>query len=376
VRLAWLRPAPLDPANPIDDTSALIDAMRARHTIDTFDERRAHDLVWMRLRQPFDVCIYELDDTAAHRYVWPYLLRFPGIVLLRSASLNRSRAAALRHEQQRDAEARERTFSGWPMLRAPLLASRLVAVPHESVAENLRNDYPEARIRHLPVGVPASGMSPLPPGDRTRFGFIHNGDDRQVGILERAAQRARAGGAPVALIVDRDARRVFHASDVVLALHWPSEGHPLVDAVATMAARRVPVVFDTLETADWPSLDPQTWQPRGPALRGRPFDAAQGRPICVSIDLRDEEHSLMLAMRRLAADEELRRKTADAAWAWWRTEATVERTTTAFEALLEEALSLPPPQRPADWPPHLTADGTEGAREILAEIGVTVDFLR
>ena len=369
MRLAWLRPAPLDTANPIDDVSALIDALRARHTIDTFDERRAHDLVWMRVRQPFDVCIYELDDTAAHRYVWPYLLRYPGIVLLRSASLYRSHATALRHEQRRDDEVRERMFGGWPMLRAPLLASRLVVVPHESVADSLRDDYPEARIRHLPAGVRANDVLAPPTDGRTRFGFVHVGDDRQAGVVQRAAGRARDGGAPVELTVDPDARRVIAASDVVLALHWPSEGHPLVEAVAAMAARRVPVVFDTLETADWPSLDPQTWQRRAAA------GAERGEAICVSIDLRDEEHSLMLAMKRLAADGELRRALADASHAWWRTEATIERATAAFDMLLEEAVSLPPPQRPADWPSHLTADGTERAREILAEMGVAVDFL-
>jgi hypothetical protein len=34
-----------------------------------------------------------------------------------------------------------------------------------------------------------------------------------------------------------------------------------------------------------------------------------------------------------------------------------------------------PPPRPLNWPHHLAADGTQRARELLGEFGVTVDFL-
>jgi hypothetical protein len=365
MHIAWLRPTSVDGASPLDDTAALIDALRDRHTIDVFDERRAHDLVWLHARTPFHMCVYELDDTSAHQYVWPYLLRYSGIVLLRNVSMYRSRSRALERQQRRDDLARELEFSRRPMLRAPLVASRAVGVAHRSIADALRIDYPEANIRHLPIGIrPITSSSP-PARAETTFGFLDTGDRRQVDVLRRAAQRARDAGAHVELLIDRDLH-ALHAADVVMALHWPTNGNPLADAIAVMASRRASVVFDTLETADWPSLDPQTWQPRA---------GGSDRPICVSIDLRDEEHSLMLTMRRLAADGELRRALGEAAHAWWRREATVERASAAFESLLEEAVSLPPPPRPVDWPAHLTADGTERAREMLAELGVSVDFL-
>jgi hypothetical protein len=94
------------------------------------------------------------------------------------------------------------------------------------------------------------------------------------------------------------------------------------------------------------------------------------------VDPRDEEHSLSLALRRLASDSSLRGELGRAAQAWWRQHATVDHAARAWRSIIEEAATLTPPQRPANWPRHLTADGTERAREILGEFGTSVDFLR
>jgi hypothetical protein len=76
-----------------------------------------------------------------------------------------------------------------------------------------------------------------------------------------------------------------------------------------MAAGKPVIVFETLVTAGWAALDPQTWQPRG-------FGRESADPVAVSIDPRDEEHSLMLAIQRLSSDPGLRARLADAAQAW------------------------------------------------------------
>jgi hypothetical protein len=39
--------------------------------------------------------------------------------------------------------------------------------------------------------------------------------------------------------------------------------------------------------------------------------------------------------------------------------------------ILQEAATLEPPPRPDDWPTQFGADGTELAREILGEFGLT-----
>jgi hypothetical protein len=134
-----------------------------------------------------------------------------------------------------------------------------------------------------------------------------------------------------------------------------------------MASRRPLVIFEDESSAGWPLLDPQTWQPRG-------FDSGAA-PIAISIDPRDEEHSLVLAFRRLARDASLRTQLAEAGARWWAQRATLARATAAWEAILHDAATMVAPARPPGWPLHLTADGTERARTLLGEFAVTVDFL-
>ena len=147
-----------------------------------------------------------------------------------------------------------------------------------------------------------------------------------------------------------------------LTLEWPPKGDAPTPALAAMSAGKAVVAFETEETADWPALNPQTWKPRD-------FPGVGGHPIIVSIDPRDEEHSLKLAMRRLSTDAALRQQLGDAAREWWTTHATVGHAVKAWEAIIAEALTLPP------LAPRLTPDDGSGrAREILSEFGVTVDL--
>jgi hypothetical protein len=185
-------------------------------------------------------------------------------------------------------------------------------------------------------------------------------------MIRKAVERATDAGARLELMTDTPPDRVLQDADVIVALEWPSSNEQ-AKALAAMAAAKTVVVLETESTAGWPALNPQTWQPRG---------SADEHPIVVSIDPRDEEHSLFLALRRLAGDEGLRHELGTAAHAWWRGRATVEHAARAWRTVLSEAASLAPPQRPPNWPGHLTADGTERARAILGEFGTGVDFLR
>ena len=145
MRLAWFRPASgardvsasrdARPA-PTDDTALLIEALAPRHDIEVIVARRAHDFVWQHARTPFDLCIYELDNTPAHQFIWPYVLHYPGVTLLRSVAV-------------------PHLVSGGrgPRTSFPLHASRIVVVPHAPVAEILQDDYPAARVRAITPGV-------------------------------------------------------------------------------------------------------------------------------------------------------------------------------------------------------------------------------
>jgi hypothetical protein len=126
-------------------------------------------------------------------------------------------------------------------------------------------------------------------------------------VLDRALARASAAGACAAMAGDGTLVRALKEADVVVTLAWPPADEGRSAALAAMAARKTVIVLETTLTAEWPALDPQTWRPRG---------FTTDAPIVVSLDPRDEEHSLMLAIQRLSSDPGLRARLADAAQAW------------------------------------------------------------
>ncbi len=406
MRLAWFRPAHAVPP-PGDDLATVIAALSERHAIDVVDQARAHDFVWLQARRPYDLCVFELGDTAAHAYIWPYLLHYPGVLALRATSLHASRTTTLMHRRGRqdyDAEMRfsegaprttiawHVTQGTWPMLRVPVLASRLVAVADADWAETLRQAYPTARVRYVPVGVAtptpsgtdashtahvAGGSNIASQGVAGQGGVKRSGtgstlrvavlDGHAVDVVDRAIARAWTEAAPIERDVVTDARALPRDAQVVVAIGRPALGATLVAALAGLAAGIPMIVAETGDTAAWPALDPHTWQPRGYS------DAAP--PAVISLDPRDEEHSLMLALRRLASDVALRQQLGRDGRAWWAAHHTPQHATCAWEALIREAVTLAPPPAPEDWPAHLTADGTELARRIASECGLEFDAL-
>lgn len=365
MRLAWCRVA-TDLSPRLDDTAVLIDELRSHHDITCIDRRTLHDLVRLSFRQPFDVHIFELADTDDDEVLWPYVMHYPGILRLRSTSLHHSRTSSLlRQRRSRDREA-ELVFTRGDLSAAPMLAARVVVVSDEHRAAVIRQTYPTVNVRVAPIGQPGPGQTR--PNSTTSDAFV------RIGVLGHAirqtivnaAQRASESGARIELVADTSPDRVLDDSDIVLHLPWPPRDD-LTPAIAALAASRPLVIVESESSAGWPSLDPQTWQPRG-------FDT-KNAPIAIAIDPRDEEHSLMLALRRLATDARLRSDLATAAHAWWSARATVDHAVAAWQSILQDAAAIAPPAHPPGWPPHLTADGTERARELLGEFAVSVDFL-
>ena len=363
MKVAWFLARPSATPHPIDDTPSLLAELGSRHQIDLYDEQRAHDFVWRQWRSPYDVCVYELTDRADAAFVWPYLLRYPGIVRLRSSSLGRTRAQMLHRMRRAGDYAAEVAVAGRDALRIPLAASRLVVVGDEYIAHALQAEYPEARVRHAPLSVPDCGP-PMRPAHATPIFGVAGESSR--GLIMGGAERARAAGTPIELRLDVVTTEGLRECDVVLSLPWPSVPEPPIAALFAMACGRPAVVYESAATAHWPALNPQTWQPRAF------YDGAD--PVVVSIDPRDTEHSLMLTMRRLAVDHGLRTTLSEAALVW-RHAHTPTTAAAAWDALLAEAAEIQPRPLPAGWPAHLTADGTERARAILSEFGVRVDFL-
>ena len=63
---------------------------------------RAYDFPVRHERQPYDLIVYQLGNAACHGYMWPYLLRWPGLVVLNDAALHHARAQALLADKRAD----------------------------------------------------------------------------------------------------------------------------------------------------------------------------------------------------------------------------------------------------------------------------------
>jgi hypothetical protein len=120
------------------------------------------------------------------------------------------------------------------------------------------------------------------------------------------------------------------------------------------------VIVDLSHLADVPSFDPRTWQPHG----GR----TSAEPLCIAVDILDEDHSLGLAMRRLATQPALRERLGRAATEYWRREHAPEHMVEDYLALIDRALhrTIPQPALPA----HLLADGGRLLDAIASQFGV------
>jgi len=343
MRIAWFRAAVPDVSDPLDDTAALLDELRRAHDVDVIVESGAHDFVWQHFLRPWDLCVYELDNSRAHEFIWAYLINYAGVVMLRSTDIAH--------------------------VRVPLFASRCVVTSTVAAADLLRARYPEVDVR---VGGPV-GSAPLVNesshvarsgadlrGPRFIRFAVFDDRTRDAAVIDRAVQRARDAGA-VFEVLNPEAD-VITACDVVIAPGWPPSHQIPVAVIAGMAAGKAVVTMEMDADAEWPAIDPQTWRPRGMAV--------SEPPIAVTIDPRDEEHSLMLAIRRLSSDGALRERLGEAAHAWWKSHATPAHAAATWNQILEEAVRLSPPPRPDDWPKQFAEDGTELAREILNEFGL------
>jgi hypothetical protein len=323
MRLAWFRATPPDSGD-LDHLGPVIARLRRSHELEMVSEAHAFDFAWKHGRHQYDLCVYESGRDRADAFVWPYLLHYPGVTILDHRDVREPRV--------------------W-------LGSRAIVVFDAAVARSLEDEHPGARLRHVPVAMSAVNTSARSPGSQLRLGIVYRS---RAGVVERAVQRARDRGAAVRL-VER-----LEDADVLAALEWPPTAGPPVGALYAMASGRPAIVLEVEATAGWPALDPQTWQPRG---------FSSDPPIAISLDPRDEEHSLTLAIVRLASDPGLSAALGAAGYAWWSGHASVERAVARWEEVLAEAASV------GVVSPQRVADGTERAQTVLEEMGVTVDFL-
>ena len=424
-RIAWFSPLPPSMSGIAAYSAEILPLLRARtHEIDTYTDSNAHEFVWRHRRQPYELTVYQLGNASCHDYMWAYLFRYPGLVVLHDAQLHQARALFLTkrwtprlrdymaevHANHPDAPAdlpylvlarqADGMYQHWPMIRLVLERAKLTLVHNRWLAQELRQTYPAAAVDAIDMGVAASGPVPHSPKQQlTRaVGSIPN--DAVIvsafgGVTpeKRIPQLIRALGA----IAERHPQ--VH---LVLVGNRVAHYDPVADAESCGVKDRVHltgfVADDELPTflagtdicacLRWPTnretsaswlrclaagrptivtalahLDEvPTLDPRG----WRVLDTARSprMPVAVSIDPLDEDHSLQLALERLVSDSHLRDRLGRAGQEWWSTHHQLEGMASGYEDAIHHALAAPVPS-PA-LPEHLLADGTSELR-VLAK---------
>ncbi len=393
--------------------------------------RSAHDFVWEQRRAPYDLTVYQIGNSSHHDYAWPYLFRYPGLAVLHDAHLHHARAAALLRERraghyraefaanQPDShpDAAELAVAGfdshllygWPFTRLVVRASRMTAVHAPIVRAALAEDNPDATVEliRLGHGTPLSDADIASRGAAARgrlgipsaallFGcFGGLSPDKRIpqvlGAFQAllpyapAARLLLAGAAARHYDVAEDVRRRGLASHVVLTGYLDSD-EELTDAVAAcdatlnlrwptarevsgpwlqcLAAGRPSVIIDLVHTADIPALDPRTWTVAGGETRP---------PVAIAVDIMDEDHSLRLALRRLAGDPVLRDALGRAAREHWTRAHAHDLMLQDYRRLLPLAAAAAVPAA-APLPPHLRHDRSHLVDGILGGLGVPVPW--
>ena len=447
-KLAWFTPLPPERSGISAYSVELLPALAGRFAIDVYTESpsafrpaglevfNAHNFIWKHQRHPYDLTVYQLGNATCHDYMWPYLFRFPGLVVLHDGQLHFARARLLL-QQKRDADYRaEFRYSHpdvrqdvadlgitgllgplhyfWPMLRTVIGASRCVAVHSPGLAAELREEFPEDRIADLRMGVLAGTPNSSPGALRTRhslpalpalpedavvfaaFGRI-TPEKRISQILQALAAIGKAEP-PIHLLLvgesasyydagaeaeslgvsdrvtltgfvdDGDLADYLECADICLCLRWPSARETSASWLRCLAAGKATIVTDLTHTVDVPSLDPRSWKPLyAPQINEDATEVRPVEPICVSLDILDEDHSLRLAMRRLAQDDALRAQLGRQARTYWQRHHTLGHMMADYESLVERTLDAQPASR--NLPAHLRPNSIEHALTLTAEGG-------
>jgi glycosyltransferase involved in cell wall biosynthesis len=513
MRLAWFSPMPPVPSGIAACSAQLVSALTPEHHIDVFvDEpvakmaaalgdgsaplRSAHEFLWRHRANPYDLTVYQVGNSSHHDFLWPYLVRFPGLAVLHDAHLHHARAAALlRTKRSADYRAElvanhpsispdlaelaiagfdNHLYYSWPMTRLVVQASRMTAVHTSSLAAALTADTPGARVESIRLGHGQLTMDAEVAAARRRVRSTRRIADEAVlfGVFGGLTPEKRvpqvldalesiipyAPGAHLLLAgtpashydVAADVRRrglearvtmtgyleteselteCIAACDVALSLRWPTAREISGPWLRALAAGRPTVTMDLEHLSHVPSLDPRTWTlnrggNRGSGIRGAGLgirdsglgigaktrggtgdqetrrairaheislfrdllpsgfgnrdsrnetqEAGSGKrgadPVTIAVDIMDEDHSLRLAMRRLASDPELRAKLGAAGRAYWQQEHSPEGMIDDYRLALEAAAASPVP-RPA-LPAHLVNDGDGLLKALLADFGL------
>lgn len=456
MRIAWFSPVPPDRSGIAAYTQELLPRLQSpSRSIDLFLDLDAHvehlghapptrfqalptglaapafsaqEFVWRHRRRPYDLIVYQMGNARCHDYMWAYLFRYPGLLVLHDLQVHQARAMWLlsRLEPRLDDYLTELVanhpgtrrdagylvaaglggslFRLWPMTRLAIRSSRLTAVHNARLAARLAAEHHEAAVTHIEMGV----ADPLADRDlerrrlalRARLGvppeavvigaFGGITAEKRVPQLLRSVAALGRTGLPLHVLlagqraahydVDQDIRRFGLDGRVQVAGYVPDDDLPAAMAASDICAcLRWPSNGET--SASWlralgagrPTIITSLAHLQDvPALQVMPDDSTwTGDPadaVTVAIDPFDEPAALPRALQRLCEDAALRQTIGANARRWWETHHQLSRMAARYEAVLDQAAASHVPA--VDLPAHLRDDGESGMMGILAPFGV------
>lgn len=449
-RVAWFSPLHPVRSGISQYNRELLPMLAGGHDIDLFVDGRpehfaspdarvrlftAYDFLWKHRQHPYDLIVYQLGNAPCHDYMWAYLTRFPGMVVLHDGQLHHARGRMLLQQwrPRQDDYRREFWFNHpdanpdlaelgavglmgsltylWPMLRIVIVSSRRVVVHNDWLAEEIREVHPEAaaavdvvemgvpepasragarqqiRARHgiAEAAVVFTAFGKVTPEKRVREAMralasiadavphahlLVAGETVEYYDLHAEAETLGVAGRVTfaGYLADEEIDDYLAASDVCLGLRWPTSRETSASWLRCLAAGKPTISTDLVHTVDMPTLDPQNWSVLDARLKSPVAD--QIGPVGVSIDILDEDHSLRLAMRRLATDEKLRAALGLNARALWADRFRLDRMVAGYREVIARALQTKTaaPESRAFLPLHLRSSGAEHAESIVKEI--------
>jgi glycosyltransferase involved in cell wall biosynthesis len=443
MRLAWFTPLPPVKSGIARYSAEVLPALAARHDIDVFVDRMreesaaadapvpvfdAHDFVWKHSRTPYDLVVYQLGNAPCHDYMWAYLVRYAGLVVLHDGQLHHARGRMLMQQRQPRVDDYRREFwynhpdanpdlaelgavglMGsltylWPMLRIVVESSRRVVVHNKWLAEQIREAHSDAIVDVVEMGVPEPTLQS---GARERIRSRHGiaQDDVVFTAFGKVTPEKRLREALRAMASVRDAAPQAHllvAGELVDYYDLRAEAQALgMGARVTFAGYLADAeIGDYFAASDiclcmrWPTSreTSASWlrclaagKPTistdlvhtidMPAIDPRDWSLKAGRkagaePVGVSIDLLDEDHSLTRAIRGLTTDDKLRAELGLNARALWAERFRLEHMVAGYQSVIARTLHTKGtvPESRALLPPHLVSTGTERAESLVKEI--------
>jgi glycosyltransferase involved in cell wall biosynthesis len=449
MRLAWFSPWPPQPSGVAGRSVDAVRALAGRdHAIDVFVDEQAvavpgrlpnrppaegecriqsaHEFVWRHARGQYDLVVYQIGNSRAHEFIWPYLFRWPGLVVMHDGRVHHARGRALLTRGRKQAYREEFWFNQpdtpdaselavygipgiffyqWPMVGAIVKSARLVAAHSHGLKALLEEDVPGRPVEYIGLGYAASEALSTSRREAVRASWhatpehivfgVFGGLTREKRIrpILRAFAEARRrvpharlvfggkAGADIDLPVlveslglsevthwapsldDREFEDSIAAVDVSLNMRWPTAVEMSGPWVQALAAARPTIIVDHAHLVDVPTLDPRTWRRHSPGLQSIDADA---RAVAIAVDLLDEVHSLRLAIEMLAENATLRERLGAAARTYWEREHTVERMTDDYQRAISRAAAMHEPD--VALPAHLRPDPLVFARQIVAPL--------